>query len=297
MLKKALLALSIVGLLLTTTIPAQANASPKGVLVQTFNEYETWKHLKSLTDEQLLTEGFSKEDITEIREFDYATHIREVSELDDETLRAVRYTDEQIKVIREFDGSEEHLEILATTMMLWANYLDWYYSPNPSSESWVQLGISWAFLGVPGGTWTDKVVFSWSHSFRLDRSAATASVNYYYETVYGYWATQTVYPTPYQDTPGTDLNSAEFQIQNRKAINGLLCRALDGTATIRIWDFGPKNSINFFGSYGHRASLLALGVGWSFTSPPSVEIDWGGFWTHADDYAGTLNLYTGQIVK
>lgn len=90
--------------------------------------------------------------------------------------------------MREFDGSEEQMRLLATTVYIWVQYSDWHYEIGSGLVSWVKMYISWAFNGVPGGTWIDKVVFSWSHSVRLDRaqSETYANVNYYYEQVYQY---------------------------------------------------------------------------------------------------------------
>jgi len=261
------------------------------------NEYEVLKNIRALTDDELMAQGYTIEQIEEVRTIDYAAHIREIAKLDDNTLRRVRYTDEQIGMLRKFDGSEEQMQLLSASLYLWAGYEDWHYETNPQYNSWVKMWASWAWAGVPGGTFTDRLIFAWSHDFRLDRSALVthANINYYYESVYGYWASETVAPSPDASTPGSDTSAAEFKISMRKAINGLWCRALDGTAKIRVSDPGPEDSINLFVSYGHRPSIIALEPGWSIFGGVDVSVEWSNFWTYWPIDGGNLNIYTGTV--
>ncbi|MBS3984796.1 MAG: hypothetical protein KGZ66_04210 [Selenomonadales bacterium] len=301
MLKKLVSAIVVATLLLScagnyaTSFAQRATMPP---LLQV-NEYDVLQHIKSLSDEELMAKGYTKAEIIAARAIDYGQHLRALSKLDTRTLRRLRYTEEQISLFRRFDGSDEQMRALAATLFIWAGFQEWHYEPNPANNSWVRMWVSWAWSGVPGGSLHDRLVLGWSHGFRLDRnpSVTYASVNYYYESVFGYWATETVLPSPDANHPGTDINSAEFVIDMRKGIRGLWCRALDGSARIRVFDPGPEDSINLFVSYGHRASILALTPGWSILGGFDVSINWAGFWVNYDYDAGNLNIFTGAVTR
>lgn len=62
------------------------------------------------------------------------------------------------------------MEILSATLLLWSGYEGSYYSADPTGQSWVRMWVSWAWQGVPGGYWTDRFVYLWSHDFTLDRA-------------------------------------------------------------------------------------------------------------------------------
>jgi len=280
-----------------TTLVRAASPLHPHLPAQVINEYEYLTELRAMSDAALLSVGFTATEISALRIFNFADHLRAVAKLPSMALRNAGYTNEQIQLFAKFDGrNDEHLRILSASLSLWAGFSAWHYEPNPAGESWVRLWVSWGWAGIPSGTLTDRLVLNWSHDFRLDRSPnqTHASVHYFYESVYEYWATETVAPTPDVNAPGNDTNAAEFLIRMRKGISGLLCRALSGTATVRVFDAGPKNSVNLFVSYGHRATLLAFEPGWSL-SGPDVGITWRGFWVHANVDAGMLNLFTGAI--
>lgn len=289
------LVFAVIVIVMASSVTSAFAQQPQGNPVEKISEYEIYKKINTLSDNLLLAEGFTVEQIKEARAFDYETHLRKLAELDDEALRNARYTDKQIQTFRNFNGSEEQMEILSATLLLWSGYEGSYYSADPTGQSWVRMWVSWAWQGVPGGYWTDRFVYLWSHDFTLDRAqvASYADVNYYYESVYGYWATEKVYPLPAGST-GKDWYSAEFNIPMRKAINGLWCRALDGTARIRVYDHGPKNSINAVASYAHRSALIGLFPDWSVFGLPNLTIVWGGSWHDYHTSLGLRNLFTGM---
>ena len=72
--------------------------SNKNVII---NEWDEYNKIISMTDKELLNFGYTKQEIKEIRNFDYEKEIRYRATLDDKTLKAYGYTNKDIKELRQ----------------------------------------------------------------------------------------------------------------------------------------------------------------------------------------------------
>lgn len=121
----------------------------------TINEWDEYKKVVSKTDKELLALGCTKEDIINIRNFDYEKEIRNRASLDDQTLRNYRYTDDEIVELRKaaaMDDIPENVIRSISTATMTSNLS--YVSNGSRTENntpmyYVNMKYSWSWSRIP----------------------------------------------------------------------------------------------------------------------------------------------------
>lgn len=105
-LKRSVSIICAASLIFSTLIFAGAAPSDNETNTQTqettINEYEYYQKIISMSDEELMKQGCSEQEIREIRNFSFEDEIRKRAALDDDTLHKYGYTDEEIDELRSF---------------------------------------------------------------------------------------------------------------------------------------------------------------------------------------------------
>lgn len=121
----------------------------------TINEWDEYKKVVSKTDKELLALGCTKEDIINIRNFDYEKEIRNRASLDDQTLRNYGYTDDEIVELRKAaamdDIPENVIQSISTaTMTSKLSYVsNGSRTENNAPMYYVNMKYSWSWSRIP----------------------------------------------------------------------------------------------------------------------------------------------------
>lgn len=142
---------------LTSFAFAKENNGQDDALVFTINEEEQYQLLKAKTNEELSAEGFSTDEIEEIRNFDYFTALSERADLPDETLLLYGYTPHEIDELRQYvsAGPKSRKTISSTTMTLKLEPI------NKVARKKVTFRLSWNWSRVPFLKFVDCIGASW----------------------------------------------------------------------------------------------------------------------------------------
>lgn len=144
----------------TTICFAQASSAEANATVYIVNEEEQINSLKAMTDEELLSEGFSAENIQEIRDFDYFEALSERAQLPDETLILYGYTSNEIEELRQYIacGGKARKTISSSTLTLTLRPIR-----NTAGKS-VTFRVTWEWSHRPIIQFIDTVGVAWTTS-------------------------------------------------------------------------------------------------------------------------------------
>ncbi|MDI6915825.1 MAG: hypothetical protein QMC95_16680 [Desulfitobacteriaceae bacterium] len=161
---------------------ASAATKPDKILISqtVINEYDKYKELVNKSDETLIKEGHSKEDIKNIRSFDFKAEfqkkVEEKAKLDDDTLLKSGYTKDRIKIIRNYKGTDDQIYALAAQLWLSTYIIDHYKS---STLSYADLRTDWTWTDCPVFLNTDLLAAAWSEGMYYQSNNSYAVANYY----------------------------------------------------------------------------------------------------------------------
>ncbi len=181
------LMLTIIGM--PTFAYANDSSEPMDISDTTVSkEYSVMKELAKESEAQLEREGFTKAEITEIKDYRqrYIEHIEKLDELDDEVLYDFGYSEEQIEMIRDFKGSEAELYALSATLSLRVRIATFEYDKSQPLESRYTKGtfeFGWEWDGKPLAQSNDIVAVGWNGWSITSRSS---SIRYFDMTSHAY---------------------------------------------------------------------------------------------------------------
>jgi len=147
-------------------ISVQGFAMESPVNSVTVNEYDIYKDLNSKTDKELMSQGLSIEEITELRNIDLYELLSERAKLDAETLKIMGYTDIQIKNLKNIYLESEKksfsvdLDSIAPLGLFADLNLNTWFVSYSGSEIIVGFDWEWSNLPLVYGL-TDVVGFAW----------------------------------------------------------------------------------------------------------------------------------------
>lgn len=237
---------------------------------QVINEYDRYKELKSLSESDLVNEGYAEKDVEIIKNFDYEKemqkHVESIQQLDDLTLTEMGYSNEQISIIRNFSGSEEEIQALAATLTISIQQVS---SSKSNSYSQITFKVIWNWSSQPINRFTDIIGIGCSESMLLDTGASSASLTYKFGSA---TSNGTASVTSNAAAGSARVNipmSGPVLYDPSSGINGYsVC--MGGTATAKFYKSSYINEVGTYTAYGHYqivaiGSVSFTGVGFSFT--------------------------------
>ena len=229
-----------------------------------YSEYDVYKKLMSTSDEVLADEGFSPEEIEEIRSFSLESAFLERAQLDENSLKVLGYTDEQIRILKRYNGEPitDSSEILRAASSCTGELA--VYS---TSGTAMYYGYKWTWSSLPLKALGERVALSWrgidAGGYTINASATSKSgyVNYY-STLTGQ-----LYDQPTLSVRAADIFDgcyADYEMIRyiSNASDGTTSVwAKEGILNVRIVPDGstPFNLIKTYGAIGHQTSRVSLG--------------------------------------
>jgi len=148
---------------------AFANDSLTNENIQTYviNEEDMIEQLKSMTDEELKSYGYTDDEISDLRNFDYFEALTERAALDDETLILYGYSEDEIDELRAYVDSNGRLRKTISS-----NTLTLSLSFSNITEGKQGVGtVKWNWKRVTLIKWTDCIAVAW-------KTTNGATINY-----------------------------------------------------------------------------------------------------------------------
>lgn len=116
--------------------------------------------LKSFTDNELLEQGFSNEEIVQIRNFNYEEELKKRAALDHETLLLYGYTNDEIVLLRNYaSGKASRGTISANTMTTSLSVVD---KSIGTSKRTAKFKFTWSWKRLPLLKIMDSVAVAWT---------------------------------------------------------------------------------------------------------------------------------------
>ena len=251
-----------------------------------YSEYDAYIENKQKTDEELLAEGFTIEEIQDLKDFCLEDALMERASHTEEELYAMGYTDEQIELLKAYDGSPLTADnpVLAATAVCTGSII--FNSYNTSSKQLMFLyHFSWSSIPICGHV--DTVAVSWQ---AIDSNAhyISSSATYKRATIYlsststgEDYSSQTLSLTA---MPGFNGYKADYEsVQTVPEDNGTLAVwAKEGYIWFGITPDGNNtiSTLKVYGAVGHKTLALATSVGfdassgsYSFSFTPTYAFD------------------------
>ncbi|MCR4431934.1 MAG: hypothetical protein NUV45_13070 [Tepidanaerobacteraceae bacterium] len=250
---------------------AASNDNTKNKVTININEYIHLKQLKEKTDSDLKELGYSENEITEIRNFDYAEKLRERSKLDKNTLHNLGYTEDQINKLKNFSGTEEEIIALASLLDLTAETVYFQYNSS-ENKTYFRVKWAWQWSAAPFEMDEDIIAIGWDPNMYIDTSTAYT----YHKVRYrNYREGNTFYKSKSVDPVAA---SGAAQSTWDMCIN-VSSQPLDydwsdyGYGYIRLSKVGRVSEAAMKISYGHSTVDLAPGIGYPFNIGFSIVPD------------------------
>ena len=301
------LALTIITVL---SMPAYAYSAGKEKIFS-INEWDEYQRVVSMSDNELLEAGYTKEDITQIRNFNYEEEIKKRAALDDETLKAYRYTDHEIKELREAAEMEKIPEsvmrsISSSTMTSELKYQgNGSYVAGGSTMYYVDMKYSWSWSRIPYFTLMDMVAIAYNSS---------VSNQFIYTSVSGYNLRCHFQPLSSMDSAISQVKnwtystskpnyiSAKFAIGYYDDSGALTHFVYSGYGFFRLTNRSNNAQLYVDAAYGHATisinpsysvSVSGASIGLSFSSGVDEQHCTGWFY---EDFTITRNrIYYGVV--
>lgn len=205
---------------------ASENNSDEQIFI--IREDEIIENLQKMSDEELLELGYSDEQITELRNFDYFDALAERAALDDETLLLYRYTPEEIEELREYvaSGRKARKTISSNTLTISLSF------KNKTTGKQADGVISWTWKRAALVKYIDCVAVAW-------KTTSGATINYIPNSNNKVVATWTKV-NPNSTEPNQKTSSSTWQVNNnqsifaRVAMGGTNYFAYSGTGTFTM---------------------------------------------------------------
>lgn len=253
------------------------------------NEFDTVIAYRNMQDEQLIAQGFSADEITDIKSNAVEEELLYRKSLSDDVLSTYYcYTDEQIALLRTYNGErlESNTEMRALSASLTVTV-----SVLIKTNTRCGLLFHWEWVGKPAVCLTDGVAIRWdatlssaSDNLRLDSSSSNCLVQYYYSDA-------VVFQREVDFDDMELYQNASVRVAMEKYINTYYTWARRGDLLFYADTVNGSTisevAVNF--AYGHKTLAPAL----TFTYPPSGGIEVSV--SDAKKYAGRLTS-AGQWV-
>lgn len=284
---KKIVALGIVCLLCCISIPyASATEAYISEMTVEYSEFELYQAIIGHSDQELISLGYSQEEINAIRDFSYEDAFLERAQLSYDELLALGYTDEQICILKEYKGEpiQANSVILRAAAVCTGNM-----TLHSSSTSAMYYGYSWEWSLMPTNGHTDAVALSWvavdpnAYFMSVTPTNKSGYVNYYSAST-GNLNEQV--PLSLSETAEFDGVRADFDVKRvvpEQPDGTIVDWAKQGVINVRLVPDG-NNSINLiktYGAVGHKiwdcdigfsASVGSEGASYGFSFTPIDDV-------------------------
>ena len=260
----SLLLIFIFMIMTITSVGANDNINEGRVAGQTItcSELEGIEKLKNQSDQELINQGYTKNEIEEIRNLDPEKELLKRAQMDSNTLKNMGYSDKQIETFKKYRNksnciTQEDITILASKMTVNTSHSGFTHSSANGTRAYVHF--TWAWSSLPLFRLNDMVAFRWGKGFSSSTSASSLKVTYRNETT-GLTDSKTFYIAGKEPNVGCHF---KFPV-NKLEYGG---DAISGRATVLLTE--PDKNISTFevvGAYGHTSINIA----------PSVSYPLGG---------------------
>lgn len=237
----------------------------KDTIIETkINEYDEFKKLQNTDENTLLSQGWTEQEIKDLKEFDFEKALKERANLSNENLSKMGYSSSKISSLKENVSntalSEADLRAYSGVLTLkmgfmsttnsardWKIYYEWFWDPQPIFLTKDIIGIK--ALGSVNGTVAVPTLMSDS----------IANTNYEFYDNSGSNSVKGSFTR-------VDLNLAQyvFNMQSTGS-NGLKTWARSGYGHVHFNNTTPMDRLTVGVQYGHSQGSLS----------PSIEISGG----------------------
>ena len=250
-------------------------------------EHEMLAQLQATSSFALLAEGYTPNEILEIKNTDYEAQLLEEvfsrAQLSDEVLLNMGYCSEEIAQLRNLSGSEtlEDVASFALAKVTCYNNKVQHYYTSSKDRTYFSVSFGWAWDKRPVNLYTDMMGIGWNHDF---------SVDYSYQSSYNIVNVKYVkdWFSPIETTFGTlrlvenVINTCETRLKMANAIpSDPYFWPKEGFGTIFLSQQGRADNAKLEMKYGHAGtavvpSISKGGVGFSFRNvmstfaPPAI---------------------------
>jgi hypothetical protein len=258
---------------ISSAVSAETNTEHETLVSQTVaNEYDMYKDFNSKSENLLIKDGYTKNQITDLKSVDFKQELKKkvdrLAKLDDTQLVAKGYSVEQIKDIKNYTGSEEQVYALSATLTFTTIIVG---TSKSSTYSQATFRTSFTWSSVPVWLETDIIAVPWSEGMYLDTGSffTYGEYDYYDEYTDTYVSTSSTTVTP-------ELNKgASIKIDmgdHNSDIGGVYAKK--GVMGYRIFKEASVTAIAIQPTYGH--TTLHIGSpSVSFPAGVSVSFSWG----------------------
>lgn len=242
----------------------------------TMNEYTMIKDFQNQSDSQLAENGWSAEEITELREFDYEEELELRATKDASILNSMGYTDDQINTLKTFTGSETEQQMMALGASVTITLSAGSQHGHNASSSWAVYSAHWLWSTKPLFNGTDIPAIAWSEGFYLDTTSnqyTYCTINYDLDAPNG-----TYYGTQYAAvTPNLNLGASANvpMITYVGDVYGTTEWAREGWLGVKLTKQANVPEMAVQAAYGHSTITFAPSVSFGITGG-TIGIDFSG---------------------
>ncbi len=228
--------------------------------IEQINEWDEYKKISSMSNEDLLSMGCTHAQINEIRKFKYDDEIRKRAKLDNEVLRSYGYTSEEIVLLRQAASMkkipENVMRDISTSTM---TSILRYQSNGSRIEAgstmyYVNMKFSWSWSRIPFFTIVDMVavVFASSTGSQFTYySRASDKVYCNLSPIYSNGSTNSQTVSWVYSTSKPNSISASFVLGLKDSNGNLTHFAYSGYGTFQLTNRSNKSRLYIDASYGH----------------------------------------------
>jgi hypothetical protein len=231
-------------------------------IVKEINEFDLFTDLKKSTDDELMKIGYTKEEIVELRSFDYATEIKKLDEKSDDELLKMGFDLERIEKIRAFDGKLSSIKSASGTLSFDYDAIAYEYT---NGRTHFANRLKWEWSGVPFYTFHDVVASSCSEGM-YRHASAYHQVHYYQSDNLNNMVDNVIFSMDSNGEP-TGLQGNVFDVNTFSPGDQIKPIAMDGYAYFYWQKLGKVEQVSGYIKYGHS----------SFTVKPEFSLNNSGY--------------------
>ncbi len=253
----------------------------KNSTTYTITEFDLLENLKSKTDVELKEQGFSQNQIDDLRKANFEKEVLNLQKLSNDELLIKGFSQNQIDDIKNYDKnnklkSKTTLRNLSGKLTLTYTLLDYYYSSS-NNRTYCRIRLKWRWNTNPLFTFHDMVAQLISENMYMNPSTS-------YHRVYYYKSNESHFFKNIKYNMETDGNTTSF-MRSKFDMNTFYPGGPDpgniaklGFAYFGWSKYGKINEISTVTKYGHSYANVFIDTNvsatdLSFTITPTISVD------------------------
>lgn len=160
-LKKIIATVLTMTMVMSVGLPAFAEKNNETNKYNFQNETDVYFHWQECSDEELIIEGYSQDEVKEIRNFKLETAFLDRAKLSEKELKALGYTENQISVLKNYNGEPitEDSPVLVAAANCTGTISKGDYTNNSTN---ISVQYTWEWDHEPLWAGNDLAVFAWT---------------------------------------------------------------------------------------------------------------------------------------